>query len=46
MLRVTVGEDCGNAPKKAQLRNLTIAFAEHDQANILKKITSYIIALN
>jgi len=34
MVRVIVSEDCGNAPKKALLRDFNIAFAEGDVARI------------
>ena len=35
MVRVIASEDCGNAPKKAQLRDFNIAFAEGDVDRIL-----------
>lgn len=30
MVKITVGEDCGNAPKKLLLKDFNIAFAERD----------------
>jgi phosphoheptose isomerase len=35
---VHVEPDCGNAPKKAALRDFTIAFAEHDKATVLTAV--------
>ncbi|MBU5443107.1 nuclear transport factor 2 family protein [Paenibacillus sp. MSJ-34] len=35
--------DCGNAPKKAQLKELNIAFAKHDIAFIIENMTEDVI---
>lgn len=39
MTTITVSEDCGNAPKKAVLRDLNIAFAENDVEFVLDNVT-------
>ena len=39
MTKVICSEDCGNAPKKALLKEVHIAFAEHDTAFILENVT-------
>ena len=39
MTTITVGEDCGNAPKKAVLRDLNVAFAENDVEFVLDNVT-------
>lgn len=42
MLKVNVSEDCGNAPKKAQLRDFNIAFAKNDLEQVLENLTDNI----
>lgn len=39
MTTITVEEDCGNAPKKALLKEFNIAFAENDVKCILDTVT-------
>ncbi|QCJ47970.1 nuclear transport factor 2 family protein [Haloprofundus sp. MHR1] len=39
MTTVTVGEDCGNAPKKALLKEFNVAFAENDVECLLDTVT-------
>jgi hypothetical protein len=39
MLKITVGEDCGNAPKKELLRDFNIAFVKGDVDPLLHNIT-------
>src|SRR5690625_259053 len=39
MMRIVAPEDCGNAPKKAFLRDFNIAFAKGDVPAILKCVT-------
>lgn len=38
MVKVKVQPDCGNAPKKAFIRDFMIAFANHDMAFILSSL--------
>lgn len=42
MLKITVGEDCGNAPKKILLRDFNIAFAKNDVKLLLQNINDNI----
>ncbi len=37
-MQVHVEPDCGNAPKKATLRDFSIAFAKHDKAAVLAAV--------
>ena len=39
MVKITVGEDCGNAPKKELLRDFNIAFVKGDVDHLLQNIT-------
>ncbi|MCC6457646.1 MAG: nuclear transport factor 2 family protein [Caldilineaceae bacterium] len=39
MTKVIFGEDCGNAPKRLQLRDFNIAYAKNDIEHILQNIT-------
>lgn len=39
MTTITVEEDCGNAPKKALLRDFNVAFAENDAGFILATVS-------
>ena len=38
-MNITISEDCGNAPKKAFLRDFNIAFAENNIAQLLDSVT-------
>lgn len=38
MAKVICAEDCGNAPKKALLRDFHVAFAEYDESFILESV--------
>lgn len=37
--KITVKEDCGNAPKKILLRDFNIAFAQNDTSFIIEQVT-------
>src|SRR5215203_2608203 len=39
MTKITVGEDCGNAPKKELLRDFNIAFVKGDVDHLLQNLT-------
>jgi hypothetical protein len=39
MLKITINEDCGNAPKKLFLRDIYIAFAKNDLQHILQNVS-------
>ena len=38
LLKITVEEDCGNAPKRVVLRDFTIAYAQGDMAHLLEQV--------
>ena len=40
MAKITVEADCGNSPKKAFLRDLSVAFAAADVATISASVTN------
>lgn len=40
MARIVVPEDCGNAPKKAQIRDFNVAFANRDVDALLEAVTA------
>lgn len=43
MLNVFCEEDCGNAPKKQLLKNVTIAYAKGDLPSVLEQVTDDVI---
>jgi hypothetical protein len=38
MIQIHVEEDCGNAPKKVQIRDFTIALAQHQPDRLLEEL--------
>lgn len=40
MLKISVDEDCGNAPKRILLRDFEIAFAQNDVAHLLEQVAA------
>lgn len=42
MVRIIAGDDCGNAPKKLQIRDFNIAFANGDVDALLQSVTEEI----